>query len=115
MGSRFTLSLLLLLLGAGGCAGNQASGDNPPARARIENDTSLDMDIYLHRQSGPANRLGFVPAGQTVEFDLPKALMAGAVSVRFEARPVRRGGRTVFSDLFGVQPGDVVEWSIPAQ
>ena len=115
MRSRCTVPLLLLLLGAGGCAGNQASGDNPPARARIENDTSLDMDIYLHRQSGPANRLGFVPAGQTVEFDLPTSLMAGAVTVRFEARPVRQGGQNVFSDLFGVQPGNVVEWSLPAQ
>ena len=56
-----------------------------------------------------------VTGQQTVEFDLATPLMAGAVSVRFEARPVRRSGRTVFSDLFGVRPGDVVEWSIPAQ
>lgn len=114
MRSRLTLSLLFLLVGLG-CAWNQPATGSPPARARIENDTSLDMDIYLHRQSGPANRLGFVPAGQTAEFDLPRALMAGAVTVRFEARPVRRGGQTVFSELFGVQPGDTLEWSIPAQ
>jgi len=115
MRSRLTLSLLLLLLGSGACAGNQPSTDNQPARARIENDTSLDLDIYIHRQSGSASRLGFVPAGQTVEFDLATPLTAGAVSVRFEARPVRRSGRSVFSELFGTQPGELVEWSIPAQ
>lgn len=114
MRSRLTLSLLLLL-GSGACAGNQPTTGIQPARARIENDTSLDMDIYIHRQSGPASRLGFVPAGQTVEFDLATPLTAGAVTIRFEARPVRRSGQTVFSELFGIQPGESVEWSIPAQ
>jgi hypothetical protein len=115
MRSAFTASLLCLSLVLG-CAGNTAgsSANDTRTRARIDNDTSLDMDIYVVRQSG-ATRLGFVPANQTATFELTRGILAGAVSVRFEARPVRQSGRPVGSELFPVNPGDEVTWHIPAQ
>jgi hypothetical protein len=115
MRSTFTASLLCLSLILG-CAGNGAgsSSNGSQTRARIDNDTSLDMDIYVVRESG-ATRLGFVPANQTATFNLTRGVLAGAVSVRFEARPVRRSGRPVGSELFPVNPGDEVTWHIPAQ
>jgi hypothetical protein len=110
-----TASLLLLSL-ALGCAGNSAtqSDSGTRTRARIENNTSLDMDIYVLRQSG-ATRLGFAPANQSATFELTPGILAGAVSLRFQARPVRQSGRTVESELFPVTSGDDIVWTIPAQ
>jgi hypothetical protein len=122
----FTGSLLLLSL-ALGCAGHSAPSDKPapadnpaPAesgdkpRARIENNTSLDMDIYVVRQSGQT-RLGFVPANQSASFELPAAIIAGSPAIRFEARPVRGSGRPVGSEIFPVNDGNQITWTIPAQ
>ena len=120
-------SLLLLSL-ALGCASSSAKpGDTPapannpaPAengdhpRARIENNSSLDMDIYVVRQSGPA-RLGFVPANQSATFELPAAIVAGSAAVRFEARPVRGSGKPVGSEIFPINDGSDITWTVPAQ
>lgn len=89
-----------------------ASGDRP--KARIENNSSLDMDIYVVRQSGPT-RIGFVPANQSATFDLSSAIVAGSPAVRFEARPVRGSGRPVGSEIFPVNDGNDITWTIPAQ
>jgi hypothetical protein len=115
MRSTITTSLLLLSLTLG-CAGNTAnqSDSGTGTRARIENNSSLDMDIYVLRQSG-ATRLGFAPANQSTTFQLTPGILAGAVSLRFEARPVRQSGRPVGSELFQVTPGDEITWSVPAQ
>ncbi|HVL17189.1 MAG TPA: hypothetical protein VM387_04310 [Gemmatimonadales bacterium] len=120
-------SLLLLSLTLG-CASsgakpddNPAPADNPPPaqggehpRARIENNSSLDMDIYVVRQSGPT-RIGFVPANQSATFELPPGIVAGSAAVRFEARPVRGSGRPVGSEIFPINDGSEITWTIPAQ
>ena len=83
-------------------------------QARIENNSSLDMDIYVVRQSGPT-RLGFMPANQSATFELPAAIIAGSSAVRFEARPVRGSGRPVGSEIFPINDGSQITWTIPAQ
>jgi hypothetical protein len=114
MRSSVTATLLLLSITLG-CAGNSAtaSGGNT-TRERIENNSSLDMDIYVIRQTG-ATRLGFVPANDTARFELTPGILAGSVSFRFEARPVRQSGRSMVSELFQVTPGDEIAWSVPGQ
>jgi hypothetical protein len=116
-----TGSLLLLTLTLGCASSGAKPGDNPtPAqagdkpRARIENNSSLDMDIYVVRQSGPT-RIGFVPANQSATFELPAAIVAGSAAIRFEARPVRGSGRPVGSEIFPVNGGAEITWTIPAQ
>ena len=120
-------SLLLLSL-ALGCASSSAKpGDNPapaeaipaPAqngdhpRARIENNSSLDMDIYVPPIGTRADR---VRAGQPVRhLRLPPAIVAGSAAVRFEARPVRGSGRPVGSEIFPINDGSDITWTIPAQ
>lgn len=89
-----------------------AGGDHP--KARIENNSSLDMDVYVVRQSG-ASRIGFVPANQSATFELPAAIIAGSPAIRFEARPVRGSGRPVGSEIFPVNDGNQITWTIPAQ
>ena len=84
-------------------------------RARIENRSSLDMDIYVVRSADQGHRLGFIPGGETATFALPPSVTAGAVSITFEARPVRRSGQPVSSEPFGVHGGEEIFWSIPPQ
>jgi hypothetical protein len=114
------IPLLLLLLSAACGRGNApVAGPDPDGteqtRARIENRASVDMDIHLIRNDGQRMRLGFVAGGETSTFALPATLTAGATSIRFEARPVRRSGQTVTSEVFGVSRGEEITWSISPQ
>ncbi len=85
------------------------------ARVQIENRASLDMDIYLVRSDGGSVRVGFVGGGETATFGIPATLTAGATSITFEARPVRRSGQAVTSEPFGIARGEEITWSIPPQ
>jgi hypothetical protein len=84
-------------------------------RARIENRSSLDSDIYVRRNDGRNTRLGFAPGNETTTFALPAAITAGAAWIRFEARPVRGSGEAVVSEPFPVQIGEEISWSISPQ
>jgi hypothetical protein len=114
------LPSLLMACGLACSSGKTATSAPDPqaedqARVRIENRASLDMDIYLVRSGGQALRLGFVPGGEKSTFALPATLTAGAISITFEARPVRRSGQAVRSEPFRVSPGEEISWSIPPQ
>jgi len=112
----FLLMLLILSCSAGGApdtAPDPDTGDQP--RVRIENRASLDMDIYVLRSDGERVRLGFVPGGETVAFALPATVTTGANTIRFEARPVRRGGESIVSEIFGAHTGEEIAWSISPQ
>ena len=111
---------LLLVFLIASCSSGRSSPSTPAPdsgdqlRARIENRASVDMDIYAVRSDGERIRLGFVPGGETAVFALPATVTAGA-SIRFEARPVRRSGERVLSELFGVHTGEEIAWSISPQ
>ena len=115
------LPFLLTAFAISCSSGNPATTPAPEpqtddqARVRIENRASLDMDIYLVRSDGQAMRLGFVAGGDTSTFALPATLTAGANSIRFQARPVRRSGEAITSELFGINSGGEISWSIPPQ
>jgi hypothetical protein len=109
------LLLALTLACAGGNQGAVATSPSEQTRARIENRASMDMDIYVRRNDGRTNRLGFVTAGEITYFALPATLTAGATWVRFEGRPVRNSGQAVLSEIFPVKMGDEISWSIPPQ
>jgi len=111
-------SAICLLLVTGACAGGSPGGNPTPdssAKVRIENRSSLDMDIYIRPTSARATRLGFVPASDTAEFALARALTAGSAAFHFEARPVRGSGRPVVSEPFAARAGEEIFWSIPPQ
>ena len=112
--------LLVLVLLATACGRVNAPGAPDPdsteqARARIENRASVDMDVYLIRNDGQRLRLGFVAGGETATFGLPVTLTAGAISIAFEARPVRASGEAVKSELFAISRGEELTWSISPQ
>jgi hypothetical protein len=115
---RFPAILLVLTLAcsSGGTPDTSPSPEpGDQTRVRIDNRASLDMDIYVLRSDGQSIRLGLAPGGETTVFALPAAVTAGAASIRFEARPVRRSGQSVVSEPFGVQEGEEITWSVPPQ
>jgi hypothetical protein len=109
---------ICLLLVTAACAGGSPGGDPAPdssAKVRIENRSTLDMDIYFRPTLNRATRLGFVPASDTAQFALARALTAGSAAFRLEARPVRGTGRPVISEPFAARAGEEIFWSIPPQ
>lgn len=112
------IPVFLFLLGGIACGSGKAPSTPAPEiddrpRVRIENRSSLDMDIYL--LANQRVRLGFAAAGETTVFALPVGATAGALTVRFEARPVRRSGQPVISEPFGVRESDEIVWLVPPQ
>jgi hypothetical protein len=111
-------SAICLWLTTAGCAGGSGGADPAPdsnARVRIENRSTLDMDIYLRPSLNRPVRLGFVPGSDSAEFALARVLIAGSAAFRLEARPVRGAGRPVVSEPFTARAGEEVFWSIPPQ
>lgn len=110
------LVLLTLSCSSGGAPDTSPAPDSgDQLRARIENRASLDMDIFAVRNDGERIRLGFVPGSETAVFALPATVTSGSTTIRFEARPVRRGGEPVVSEIFGVHTGEEIAWSISPQ
>ena len=106
-----------LLLATVTCGGGTGGGPTPDSSAKvtIENRATSDMDIYVRPTLSSATRLGFVPASDTVEFMLSRALTAGSSSFYLEARPVRAAGSPVLSEPFTARAGEEIFWSIPPQ
>jgi hypothetical protein len=118
MASYFRISALFFILATACHRGAGSPGDTVPAnqtRARIENQNSVDMDIYVRRSDGRINRLGFVPSNQNATFALPAGLTAGSPWIQFEARPPRGSGGPEVSEQFPVKQGDEITWSVPPQ
>jgi hypothetical protein len=112
---RFPALLLLLAIG---CHSGTSSSDVAPSdqtRAKIENRSSLDMDITVTRNDGRSTPLGRVPSGETTSFALPVGVSAGAAWVRFQATPVRGSGESTTSEPFPVKAGNEISWSISPQ
>lgn len=111
------LLLLSIACSSGSSTSSPAAGPEPSdvPRVRIENRASHDVDIYVVRSDRQRTRLGFVAGGETSVFALPPAITAGATSITFEARPVRRSGQPVVSEPFGVHEGEEITWSVPPQ
>jgi hypothetical protein len=122
------MATLCISLAGLACAGSSGSEQPTPEsgrsekstpesspKVRIENRSSLNMDIYVRKAFSSPIRLGYVPASETVELALPRAMVAGSSSFRLEARPVRGAGQREVSEPFSVRKGEEVFWSIPPQ
>ena len=109
------LSFLALTLVA--CHSNSSNTVAPSdqTRARIENRSSLNMDVSVVRNDGRRSPLGLVAAGQTASFALPSGVTAGASWIRFQATPVRGSGSAQVSEIFQIRSGEEIKWSVSPQ
>jgi hypothetical protein len=107
-------SVLCVSLATAACGGRSTGSPAPQSAAtvRVENRSSSDVDIYLLPTFNRATRIGFVPAADTAEFALARALLAGSAAFSLEARPVR-GGRRYRSEPFAARAGEAITWSVP--
>lgn len=94
------------------CAHSRAPIDpNAETRLRVENQASLDMNIYVLRGSERI-RLGTATSLNTTILKIPKHLIFGATPLRFMADPIG-SNRTPVSDEIVVVSGDEVTLRIP--
>src|SRR3989442_9686720 len=104
---------LLLIVLAGACHRPAAAPLNPRAEVAVtvENQNFLDMDVFLVR-GGQRIRLGMVTGLSTHLFMLRPEVVGTGTDLQFEFHPI--GGRAnPRTERIMVQPGDVIELTIP--
>ena len=115
---RGLLAAMVLGLGAA-CGGSQPEPTTVPApgpndetvTVRVENQSGDDMTIYLWR-SAQRMRLGSVGVGQTQTFRIPRTIVHGVTTLRFEADPLGRR-RNAISEEISVHPGEEIFLRLP--
>lgn len=114
---RFARPAMLLLLASGlwACAHMTRSSPQqpqPPTVLSVENNSGLDMNMYVVAHDTQRERLGLAIAHRTSNFVIPARLLFGPTPLRFQADPVG-GNRTPVTDQITVIPGDTVVLRIP--
>ncbi len=106
----FVVSAAALFLTACGGARRQ-SADQPATTLRVENQSFLDMTIYLIAGAQRV-RLGLATGNSTTTLRIPQQYVFGASSLRFLADPIG-SNRTPISESITVTAGDEVGLVIP--
>ncbi|MGQ0767005.1 MAG: twin-arginine translocation signal domain-containing protein [Gemmatimonadota bacterium] len=112
MSRRAFMSLVAAAAVTAGCGANQPAADQPRTMLRVQNQSTLDMNIYLLAGSQRV-RLGTATALTTTMLRIPSQFVFGASSLRFLADPIG-ATRTPVSESITVSPGDEVTLLIPA-
>jgi hypothetical protein len=126
IGARLWIGVACLVLGA--CATRQPApappsggvvdlnGDGPKnsqTKVRVENQNLADVTIYAY--NGPQRiRLGRANGNATTDIVIPSSVVSGATQLRFYAEPLGNQ-RGYLSEPIPVQPGDLVEFFVPAR
>ena len=111
-----SLSLALAVLAAPACARLRSSSPAEPdakTTVRVDNQSFLDMNVYVWRGSQRL-RIGFVNGHSAQTFEIPRSLIFGATTLRFQADPIG-SNRAPISEEIVVSPGDEVVLQIPPQ
>ncbi len=105
-------TLLVLTLALSACGANPRPGQQQErTTVRVENQSSLDMNIYVLRGAQRV-RLGTATAHLTSRFTIPADLIFGITPLRFLADPIG-SSRTPITDEISVTAGDEVILRIP--
>jgi hypothetical protein len=107
------LSLIAVLGGVAACSLNPLPDLSGQSKLRVENQAPSDVDVFIWSNDERATRLGFVPAGDSVTFVLPKVATKNVAFVHLEARPVRGSGEPAISEPFVPPKESTVSWAIP--
>lgn len=111
---RLLTGLFAALALTAACGGGQPENASPQEATvlEVDNQNSLDMNVYVVRTSGARERLGTATAHTRSRFNIPSRLIFGITPLRFQADPI--GGRAApVSQEITVQPGDTVVLRIP--
>jgi hypothetical protein len=110
---RFALLPAVVFLAVACSRSPQTQADPATARTtlRVENQSFLDMNIYVLRGSERI-RLGTATGSSTTVLTIPRMVVPASTSLRFLADPIG-GARAPVSDELTVRPGDEVTLTIP--
>ena len=108
---------LALALVTVACARNAQSSSGPQELTpvtvlRVDNQSVLDMDIFVVRDAGDRMRIGFVNSHAVADLRLLSTFVFGATPLRFLADPVGSRSRGISEEIM-VSPGDTVVMTIP--
>ena len=117
--SRLLLVPILAILAAGACARQSTEGEGDelqPVRAattvRVENRSFENVVVYVLASSGMRRRLGEVSGTSSMTFEIPRNMIFGATSLRFQVDPIG-GSRAPISQDIVVTAGDQVQLVVP--
>lgn len=85
--------------------------DQPPTILEVDNQSNLDMNIYVYRGSERV-RLGTAGGLSTSHLKIQPDLIFGPTALRFLADPIG-GNRLPITEEITVSPGDTVQMRIP--
>jgi hypothetical protein len=98
-----------------GCAHRARAGGEPTPQAetavKVDNQNFLDMDVYVRRE-GQRIRIGMVPGLSTRVLMLRPDIVGNGSELQFEMHPIG-ARRNPISERITVNPGDVIELTIP--
>jgi hypothetical protein len=107
---------LICALALTACAGRAEPADpdaSPPVTVlQVENQTTLDVNVYVVPEVGGRERLGTATSLVTSYFTIPPRHLFGVSALRFQASPIG-SARDLLSDQLPVIPGDTVVLTIP--
>lgn len=108
-----SLTLLIMISVLGACGARRNADAEPQARTtlRVENQSTLDMNIFVLRGTERI-RLGTATAHLTTHLTIPDHLIFGPTPLRFLADPIG-SPRTPVSEQITVTAGDEVVLVIP--
>jgi predicted small lipoprotein YifL len=110
MRTLFTTSLLLVLLVATTSCGTSRRGPVPEGErttVEVRNQNFLDMNVYVLSGSQRI-RLGTVNGLSTRTLTIPRSLVFGFASVRFEMNPIGSRARPVSQEITVSEGGQIV-------
>jgi hypothetical protein len=117
--SRLLVLPLAALLAAGACSRKPAEGESSemePIRAsttvRVDNRSFDNIVVYVLASSGMRRRLGEVSGTSTRIFEIPRNMIFGATSLRFQVDPIGSSRAPISQDIV-VSEGDQVQLTIP--
>jgi hypothetical protein len=107
------LFLGLAVTGLVACAttGRNPRADQPATILEVDNQSNLDMNIYVFRGSERI-RIGTATGLAKSHLKIPADLIFGPTALRFLADPIG-ANRLPISEEITVSPGDTVQMTIP--
>ncbi|HJU73921.1 MAG TPA: hypothetical protein VJ717_09250 [Gemmatimonadaceae bacterium] len=110
----FALTLAAGALGVNGCGGARQGprGSDPATMLQVDNQSFLDMNIYLITSGGARIRMGTAGGNSTTNLRIPATYIFGGSELRFQADPIGSNRQPV-SQSITVFPGDTVRLIIP--
>lgn len=110
------LCALAVTTGGIGCSYSMSSGapvEKLQAMIIVQNQSALEVEVFVWDGENRATRLGELTARDTVKFPVPETVTEAAGPYFLEARSTERPERPIRSDTFALRSNLRITWVIP--